>query len=163
MKPQRALSVEDGLFSKKNKSNLIPIKPPKPAFPHSFKFEEVGSLSKGGRRFSDRGTIGKFPSKIVAIDFYTEITTKKLIGLQVTYVVKDAVKKSNLNMIADKKKTTKISAAVTDKDYDYYRSIDCYSDEKAIIVGLCITSNNGEVATGGIQDGSRRPLSISRD
>ena len=54
--------MEDGygFFGRsKNKSLLIPVKPPKPAFPHSFKFEEVGNLSKAGRRFSDRGTIGK--------------------------------------------------------------------------------------------------------
>ena len=66
-------------------------------------------------------------------------------------------------MIIDKKKTTKTSCSVTDRDFDYYRSIDCYSDDKTILVGLSITSNNGEIATGGILEGSRRPLSISRD
>ena len=72
----------------KNKSILIPLKPPKPAFPHLFKFEEVGSLSKNGRRFSDRVTVSKNVSKIIGVDFYTDNETGFLIGLQATYLVK---------------------------------------------------------------------------
>ena len=159
--------MEDGFstFGRPNKikTHLVPVKPAKPAFPHTFKFEEVGSLSKNGRRFSDRGFAGKNCSKIVQVDFYTDIVTGNLIGLQATYLINEVLKKGNLNMIVIKKKTSKVTAEVSDKEFDYYRSIECFSDSRDIMVGISMTSNNGESVSVGNISGSRRPLSISRN
>ena len=56
-----------------------------------------------------------------------------------------------------------MSASVSDREFDYYRNIDCYSDSRDIMVGISMTSNNNESISVGRVDGSRRPLSISRN
>ena len=66
LKPQRAYSVGVGRYGNVNKS-LTAIKSP---FNHLYKHEEIGKVSRSGRRFTDRPKIGKNPAKIVAIDFY---------------------------------------------------------------------------------------------
>ena len=107
--------------------------------------------------------MAKNPSKIIGVDFYTDNQTGFLIGLQATYLVNQTPKKSNLNLIIEKKKATKVPAYVSDPETDYYRSIECYSDERKIVVGISMTSHRGESMSVGNVDGSRRPLSISRD
>ena len=42
---------------------------PKLTFPHVFKFTEVGEATKTGKRFIDRGMIGRKAARIIGIAF----------------------------------------------------------------------------------------------
>jgi hypothetical protein len=37
---------------------------------HLYRFAEIGEATKAGKRFIDRGAIGKKPAKIVGVTFY---------------------------------------------------------------------------------------------
>ena len=42
----------------------------KAAFTHMFKHEELGIMTRQGKRFSDRAAVGKKPAQIVGISYY---------------------------------------------------------------------------------------------
>ena len=80
-------------------------------------------MSKGGRRFTDRLKIGKFPAKIVGIDLYVaKNNIGNVVGFQATYEVKKAIKKCPLNMIFENKKTAKIPGILVDGT-DFFKAI----------------------------------------
>lgn len=88
-----------------------------------FRTEELGSLGKGGKRFTDRMKIGKFPAKLVGIDFYVaKDNLGNVVGMQASYEVKSTIKKCQLNMAVDIKKTTKIHCALIDSS-DYFKGM----------------------------------------
>lgn len=122
MKPQRAYSVEAasvGRYGKVNKS-LSSIKP---AFNHLYKHEEIGKVSKNGRRFSDRPKIGKNPAKIISIDFYeSKEGTCNFVGFQASYETKASIKKGPLNMIVELKNTVKKQITLIEPN-DYIKNI----------------------------------------
>lgn len=95
----------------------------KSSFTHIYKHEEIGGVSKGGKKFTDRIKIGKSPSKIVGVDFYTaKNNTANVVGLQATYEIKSTIKKLPLNLVFDIKKTTKVHATLIDST-DYFKAI----------------------------------------
>lgn len=130
---------------------------------HMFRNEEIGKFKKGGKRFTDRLKIGKFPAKLVGIDFYVaKDNTGNVVGMQASYDVKSAIKKSQLNMVVDVKKTTKVHYALIDSA-DYFKGIECVINNKGLIIGLIFISVKGVNAKGGAFEGNRRSLNIERN
>ena len=107
--------------------------------------------------------IGKFPAKLVGIDLYiSKDNAGNVVGMQSSYEVKSAIKKCQLNMAVDIKKTTKIHCALIDSA-DYFKGVECISNDKGLIVGLMFVSVKGVTAKAGSFEGNRRPLSIDRN
>ena len=121
-----------------------------------FRHEEVGSLGKGGKRFTDRMKIGKFPAKLVGVDLYVgKDNVGNVIGIQASYEVKSAIKKCQLHSAVDLKKATKVHCALIDSA-DYFKGIEVISNEKGLIVGLMFVSVKGVSAKAGVFEGTRR-------
>lgn len=68
IKPTRGLSMPNATRYGDVNRSLGNIS--KSGFQHLYRNEEVGKMSKEGRRFADRIKLAKTESKIVAIDFY---------------------------------------------------------------------------------------------
>ena len=104
--------------------------------------------------------IGKFPAKLVGIDFYVaKDTVGNIVGIQASYEVKSTIKKCQLHLAVDVKKTTKIHYALIDSS-DYFKGVECVLNNKGIIIGLIFISVKGVTAKGGAFEGNRRPLNI---
>ena len=85
-----------------------------------------------------------------------------VVGLQATYEVKKAIKKCPLNMIFDSKKTAKVPGILVDGT-DYFKAIECITNDKGLVLGLVFLSQKGVTVKAGIFDGPRKPMSIDRN
>lgn len=62
--------------------------------------------------------------------------------MQTSYETKSNIKKGPLNMIAELKSTVKKQITLIEPN-DYIKSIECILNEKAIIIGIGVTSVKG--------------------
>ena len=125
-----------------------------------YKTQESGTVSKNGKRFTDRIKLGKVASTIVGIDFYeNKMGARNIVGLQTSYSANGSIKKSVVNMIHDPKMAERVSFQLEDKS-DYIKDIELIINEASVIVGIRTTSRNGVSFSAGCSEGTRRPLNI---
>ena len=135
MKPTKPIAKFDHLNKSETKG--------KSAFSHMFKNEEMGAISRLGKRFSDRAAIGKRSAQIVGIAYYeNEGQDNELLGFQANYMIAGTLKKGGVNCLEKKKMPAPKKFSL--ESGDHYKTLEVVTGGKYNnIIGMALVSYKG--------------------